>query len=274
MNPGLHKFALLLAVVAVAAIVSGALITTSQVVARQPQSTGAAVLDVGLHRGLAIALSVATLALAVWMSLGAAVGLRVVAWASVATVIADAAIAWAPALSPSAGVYHALLAHLFFALTVAIAAGTSAGWNRPPELVEGRHLALLRPLAFATPAVVFGQIALGAIYRHDLSSVMPHMGLAMVVAFVALIVSALILQNYKRPASLRRAATALISLVLTQVCLGVGAFLILILNAAGTIYFVLTTVSHVLVGASTLAASVVMAMQVWRSVPSKLTSAK
>ncbi len=273
MTAGLHRFALVLVAIAVAALVSGALITTTQVVTRQPQSTAPAVLDVGLHRAMAIALIVATLVLAVWTTLSAAAGLQVLAWASVATVVSDAAIAWSPP-SPTGGVYHALLAHLFLALIVAIAAGTSAGWNRAPELVEGRHLALLRPLALATPLVVFFQIVLGAIYRHDLSSVMPHMGLAMVVAFVALIVSALILQNYKRPASLRHAATALISLVLTQVCLGVGAFLILILNEAGTVYFVLTTVAHVLVGASTLAASVVLAMQVWRSVPARPASAK
>jgi hypothetical protein len=43
----------------------------------------------------------------------------------------------------------------------------------------------------------------------------------------------------------------------------------LLLNAAGTLYFILASLGHVAVGASTLAASIVMAMQVWRSVTPK-----
>jgi heme A synthase len=161
---------------------------------------------------------------------------------------------------------HALLAHLFFSLIVVIAVGTSEGWNRTPELVDGNSKPLLRPLAAAIPPIVFLQIALGAAYRYDVTSIMPHMAVAMGVAFLALIGSSVVLQHFRRPVSLRGAAAALISIVLAQVCLGIGAFLMLALNAAGTFYFVATTVGHVLVGASTLAASVVMAMQVRRCV--------
>jgi len=125
---------------------------------------------------------------------------------------------------------------------------------------------LLRPLAVAIPPVVFLQITLGAAYRHDITSVMPHMAIAMGVAFVALICSSVVLQHFPRPAVMRHSAVALISLVLTQVCLGIGAFVMLVLNSAGTLYFVAVTVAHVLIGASTLAASIVMAMQVRRSV--------
>jgi hypothetical protein len=79
----------------------------------------------------------------------------------------------------------------------------------------------------------------------------------------------MVLHNFLGPAPLRRAAAMLISVVLVQVCLGIAAFLMLVLNAAGTFAFVLATVGHVSIGAATLAASVVMAMQVWRSVPPK-----
>jgi hypothetical protein len=107
--------------------------------------------------------------------------------------------------------------------------------------------------------VVFLQIALGAAYRHDMTSVMPHMAVAMGVAFLALIVSSVVLQNFSRPTSLRRAAGVLISIVLTQVSLGITAFVLLVLNTAGTLAFVAVTVGHVAVGAATLASSVVMA---------------
>jgi heme A synthase len=95
------------------------------------------------------------------------------------------------------------------------------------------------------------------------------MAVAMGVAFLALIVSSVVLQNFPRPASLRYAAAALIAIVLTQVCLGITAFLLLLLNQAGTAYFIPTTIAHVTIGAVTLAASVVMAMQVRRSIPAR-----
>jgi heme A synthase len=268
MNPWLHRCALLMVVLAIAAIVAGALITSTGIAARQAGSTVLPVVDVAVHRGLAIALTFFAIGLAIWVSSAPTRGwLRAVAWTGVATLVLDGIVGWStPPLAATAGVLHALLAHLFFALSVAMAAGTSAGWNGTPELVDGSRKPLLRPLAMATPPVVLMQIVLGATYRHEMTSIMPHMGVAMAVAFAALIGSSVVLQNFPRPASLRRAAAALISIVLTQVCLGIGAFLMLLLNYAGSLYFVAITIAHVLVGASTLAASVVLAMQIWRCV--------
>jgi hypothetical protein len=247
---------------------TGAFLTTTAVMARQSQSAVSPFVNEGPHRAFAVALTVFTLSVAIWISSTPTPGwLRAVAWSGILTLAAGAALGWqTPPLSPEAGVLHALLAHLFFSLIVVIAVATSEGWNRTPEFVDGNSKPLLRPLAVATPPIVFLQIALGATYRHDVTSIMPHMAVAMGVAFLALIGSSVVLQHFRRPASLRGAAAALISIVLAQVCLGIGAFLMLVLNAAGTFYFVATTVGHVLVGASTLAASVVMAMQVRRCV--------
>ena len=253
---------------AIAVIVAGAWITSTRISARQVGSTVRPVVDVAVHRDLAIALMLLAIGLAIWISSVPTRGwLRAVAWASAAAIILDGIFGWAtPPLAANAGVLHALLAHLFFALSVAMAAGTSASWNRTPELIDGSSKPLLRPLAMAIPPVVLMQIALGATYRHEMTGIMPHMGVAMAVAFAALIASSVVLQNFPRPASLRRAAAALISIVLTQVCLGIAAFLMLLLNFAGAFYFVAVTIAHVLAGASTLAASVVLAMQLWRCV--------
>ena len=276
MSPWLHRSALVLVVLAMAVIVTGAFITSTAVAARQTQSTISPFVNEGLHRAFAIALIVFTLGIAIWISSAPTPGwLRAVAWCGILTLAAGAALGWqTPPLSPKAAVLHALLAHLFLSLIVVIAVGTSEGWNRTPELVDGNSKPLLRGLAVAIPPVVFLQIVLGAAYRHDMTSIMPHMTVAMGVAFLALIGSSTILQHFHRPASLRGAAAALIYIVLAQVCLGIGAFLMLVLNAGGTFYFVATTVGHVLVGASTLAASVVMAMQVRRCVlPTKANKA-
>jgi heme A synthase len=275
MNPTLHRYATFLVVLAVAVIVAGAVITSTEVAARQTQSAVSPDVHESLHRILAIALTLGGLGLAIGITrTAAAAWLRAVSWAGVATLAIGGALGWGtPPISAGIAVLHALLAHLFLSLAVVMAVGTSASWNRAPELVDGSSKPLLRPLALATPPVVFIQIVLGATYRHNMTSVMPHMGVAMGVAFLALIGSSVVLQNFPRPAGLRHAAAALISLVLTQVCLGIGAFVMLVLNAAGTFYFVAVTGGHVLVGASTLAASVVMAMQVWRSVRPKLKPA-
>jgi heme A synthase len=277
MTSSLHRSALFLVVLAAAAVISGAFITSSEVVAKQPQTSVAPVaIRDGLHRILGVAVTLFTLGIAIWISRSRApVWLRGVAWSAVATLVLSVAMGWhAPPLSPAAGVFHALTAHLFLSLAVVGAMGTSAGWNREPETVDGSGKPFLRPLALAIPPVVFLQITLGAAYRHDLTSVMPHLAVAMGVAFLALIGSSVVLQNFRRPASLRYAAATLITLVLVQVCLGIAAFLMLVLDTAGTLYFLLITVAHVLVGAATLASSVAMAMQVRRSVLPRIPTAK
>lgn len=267
----LHRYSMLVMIVALSVLLSGAYITSTEVAARQSQSTVSLVLPEGLHRALAIAFLVLTLALAIWTTAGKEPrALQVVAWCAAGLVVADAALGWhAAPLSPTAGVFHALLAHLLLSLMVVAAVVTSSAWRRGPEWVDGSIRPLLRPLVVAIPPTVFLQITLGALYRHDITSVMPHMAVAMGVALLALIGSSQILQNFPRPAAMRQAAVALISIVLTQVCLGIAAFLMLLLSAAGSAYFTLVTVGHVAVGAATLAASIVMAMQVWRSVPPK-----
>lgn len=268
MNPPLHRYANLVVVLAIAAMVTGAVITSANVAARQAQSAISPVNGRTLHEAVSIGLTLVALGLAISISRSPApVWLRIIVWSAIVTLAIDAALGWrTPPLTANVAVLHALLAHIFFSLATVTAVGTSSSWNSPPERVDGSSKPFLRPLVVAIPPVVFLQITLGAAFRHDITSVMPHMAIAMFVAFLALIGSSVVLQNFPRPAAMRHAAVALISLVLTQVCLGIGAFIMLVLNSAGTFYFVAVTVGHVLIGASTLAASVVMAMQVWRCV--------
>ena len=271
MDSALQKSAILLIVLAMIVIIAGAVITSTEVTAKQLETTVSGVVDTGLHRLLGISLTVLMLGFTIFAATRAAAGwIKTAASFAFAILAMDAALGWTGApLSPGLGVLHALLAHLFLTIVTAIALGTSTRWSLSPELVDGSSKPLLRPLAIATPPVVFLQITLGSAYRHDMTSVMPHMGIAMAVAFMALIGSSMVLQNFPKPAALRRAAGALIAIVLTQVSLGIGAFLMLVLNSAGSIYFVLITVAHVAVGATTQAATVVMAMEIWRSVVPK-----
>lgn len=271
MNPWMHRYALSLAIFAFAVIVFGAFVSSAEIAARQSQSSGfAGIYDV-LHRDLGFALVFLTLGLGIWTSLEATPArLRALVSTAFAALTLDAVLGFQTApLSAALGIFHALLAHFFLAAMVAIAAVTSVSWNRKAELAGDSGLSSVRPFAIATPPVVFLQITLGAAYRHEVAGVMPHMAGAMVVALMTLVISTLILQNAASPAPLRRAAVVLISIVLTQVCLGIATFLMLVLNAAGSSAFVLAATGHVSIGAATLAASVVMALQVWRTIPPK-----
>jgi heme A synthase len=267
-----HRCAILLVILALAVIITGAFSTSAEIAARQSHAPASVAIDEILHRALGIALIVFTLGIGIWLLLTPASGwLRALAWIGFAMLGMDAALGWATApLPPAIGVFHALLAHLFLALMVVVAVGTSSGWNREPVIVDGSERPLLRPAAAATPPVVFLQIALGAAYRHDVTGVMPHIAVAMGVAFLALIVCSVVLQNFPEPKSMRRAAVALIAIVLTQVCLGIAAFVMLLLNFTASLVFVPVTVGHVTVGAATLAASVVMAIEVRRHVSNEV----
>jgi heme A synthase len=265
---GLHRYAVFLAIFGLAVIISGAFITSAQVAAKQAQAEVAGAGD-ELHRGLSIALTLLTLAAAVWSSVGKQRA-QAQLWSGSAALAVSAALGWrGTPLSPGIAVLHALLAHLFLAIVVVAAVTTSRKWNQPAEVSSVTDWSWLRPLALATPPVVFVQILLGTAYRHDLTGVFPHMAGAMVAAIMTVVLAAVVLQNFPGPKPLLRSATVLISIVLTQICLGIVALVMLVLNAAGTLAFVFGTVGHVTVGAATLAASAEMAMQVWRLVPPK-----
>ncbi len=125
----------------------------------------------------------------------------------------------------------------------------------------------MRPAAVATPVVVLIQILLGALYRHQMTGVMPHMFGAMIVALLTMVVSAIVLQHFSESRPLKQAATMLISAVLAQVCLGIAVFVMLLLNVGDSPAFVWIASAHVTTGTLLLAASVLMALAGWRNLP-------
>jgi heme A synthase len=269
MNVRFHRCVVFLALFGLAVILSGAYVTSTQVAAKEAQSEVSSAAGEEFHRGLSMALGALTLGAAIWSSFGR-MRCQPLLWAAFTTLALSAALGWrVTPLPPGAAIFHSLLAHLFFATIVVAAVVTSPGWNRAAEIAQVIGWSSMRPLAVATPPVVFGQIVLGTAYRHNVTGVMPHIVGAMIVALMTVVVSAVILQNFPGPAPLRRAAGVLISIVLAQVCLGMAAFIMLVLNTAGTMAFVVATVGHVSIGAAALAASVVLAMQVLRAIPEK-----
>ena len=141
--------------------------------------------------------------------------------------------------TPEVGVAHAILSHLCFALLTLLALGASPAWYRDAALLEDRGWPSLRSLAWVTPPAVLLQIALGAAYRHNLLSAMPHIAWAFAVILLILMLATFSISALPADAAeprqhqgLRRGAIALMILVFVQLILGVGAFLAR-LNLAG-----------------------------------------
>jgi heme A synthase len=249
------RLTLAAAIVGLSAIVSGAFITSTKI-ALQP---GRPEPGADAHRAVAL-FAIGCVCAAIIARRPAGIE-RTATFLALASLIASAASGWKPPLSPSAAVCHAVFAHLFTAsITIALVMTTSS-WNRTPVRVATGSWSVLRPAAIAAPAVVFGQIVLGALYRQELTGVMPHMLGAMIVALLTMTVSAIVLQHFSKSPDLKRAATLLISAVLLQVCLGIAVFTMLLLNVRDTQAFLWLATAHVTTGTLVLAASVVMAMQ-------------
>jgi heme a synthase len=170
---------------------------------------------------------------------------------------------------------HAGLAQIFFCLTIAIALFTSRGWTVPAyEPVDDR---ILRLVATTTTVFIYLQILVGATMRHSdaglaipdfplvFGGVFPHEWTPQIAVHYAHRVGALIVSlaiaatvghvwyHHGRRSELRGPATALACLVLIQVTL--GAFVIwsqknIAINTA-----------HVVVGALTLASSLVLTLR-------------
>ena len=255
-NPKFHRYAVLVVISSLILIAMGAYIT-SQASGRQPMSRG--VLDAVVHKDVAVAVGILALGLVVWQLLEP--GERLPGWIALGFFAFEGWIGWL-----GAPLFHASLAPLAFAIFVAIAVVTSSGWNEAPELVEDQAAATLRLSAIAMPALMLLQIMLGAAYRHKLTGVIPHLGGAMIVSFATLALGMLVVRRHPEHRKLRTAATWLISIFLVQVVLGFAAFIIPLLKLASPAPVIAVTASHVVVGSLTLAASLVLAMQVQRNV--------
>lgn len=170
---------------------------------------------------------------------------------------------------------HAGLAQIFFCLTIAIALFTSPGWRQPAyEPVDDR---MLRIAAATTTACIYLQILVGATMRHsDAGLAIPDFPLAfggllppewtpqiaihyahrigaLVVSLAIAATAGHVWYHHGRRSELRRPAVMLAALVLAQVTLG-----------AWVIWSeknVAINTAHVVVGALTLASSLVLTLR-------------
>jgi cytochrome c oxidase assembly protein subunit 15 len=201
--------------------------------------------------------------------------MRILGFAAVGTVIAQGILGGITVLyylPPAVSSAHAALAQTFFCLAVAVAMFTDKRWvEEQPRVEFDQRRPSLFTLTLLSIFVLYVQLTLGAMFRHHGLSWWPHVLNAVVVSFVLAWTAVRALTLYSNVEGVRRPAIIMLSLLITQLCLGFTAFLTRVAWGRDAVQpelpMVVSTVAHVAVGALLLATTVILAIQVWRHVP-------
>jgi heme A synthase len=255
-NPWLQRYAVLLAAAGLFSIVTGAAFTTNE--ERPLYSFGQSHLIVGVFTGvLAIGLAIRLLLAdkRAWM--------RLLAWITLAVVTAEGLLGFITGPQPPAVRFaHALLAQLFFATTVVVAAFTSRAGAQVPMAPGPRGS--LRILAMITAFLVLAQTALGVAFRHGIIDVIPHvLGALVVTIFVAAFAMLAIYRHENEP--LRSAGATLLIITGVQFFLGLTLYAIGLDADIDPEAVIVVTIVHAAAAALTLAATAVAVALVLRA---------
>ena len=289
---GVYRFAVLTSICTVLLLMAGALVTSNDAadsVPDWPLAYGKIVppLVGGIrfeyaHRVIAGIVAILTLVLALWLAF-AKEGLpgrrqgepgrkvrpvaRRLGWTALALVIAQALLGALrvkeihPIFSATA---HATLAQIFFMTTVGLALILSPWWQRDLPQLEDSGSPRVRTLARATTLVILAQLVLGAAYRHGAFGLAPHLIGAGVVAVMVIWTGRAAKSRFRGNRDIRRGVALLHSFFGLQILLGFGAWWAMAVLARDMIQptfgYVALTVAHVLGGALTLAASVLLTL--------------
>jgi cytochrome c oxidase assembly protein subunit 15 len=282
-NVWLHRFAAVVAIFTLFLVVAGGLVTSNDAGLSvpdwplsygklMPQMEGGILFEHG-HRMVATAVGMLTIILAVWLARAETRRwLRRLGWIALGAVIVQGLLGGMTVifmLPKPVSIGHACLAQLFFSTTVLIALFTSEEWLSERPMVEDTGAPSLHTLALAVPVCVLAQLALGAAARHKALGVLPHVAGAGIVTGMILWIIVRVLVRHSSHAPLRRSALVLLSIGASQVFLGIAAYMsrIATIDAPQPMAVMVGfTVAHVAVGALTMAASVVMAVEVFRHV--------
>jgi len=285
---GLHRLAVALAGWTFLLIIAGALVTSNDAglsVPDWPTSFGSwykipklvgGVQFEHTHRMIAQVAGLLTIVLAIWTwRAEKRRWMRILGFGALGTVIAQGVLGGLTVLfflPPLVSSAHAMLAQTFFCLAVAMAMFTGRKWveEQPRIEFDQRHPSLFT-LTLLSILVLYIQLILGAMFRHHGLSWWPHVANAVIVSFVLAWTAIRALSVYSQIEAVRRPAIAMLALVIAQLCLGFAAFMTRVEWGRDAVQpelpMVVSTVTHVAVGALLLATAVILAIQVWRHVP-------
>lgn len=257
-NRGLHFYSLLVAAAALCLIVSGA------AVANQEGSYES------WHRAVGGLVGFLVIGLGLWVDLSQKPGLpRRLGNAAVAVALADAGLGFisGPAstpASPMAAMGHAFLAPILLSLVAALALATSRSWQSDPIVLQDQGWPPLRGVARNTLVLVVIQVGLGAAFRYGSIGVMVHILGALIVVVFILTLVVLVTLMPEHP-TLRPAAITLGVVTFVQIFLGLTVVSMGSAKANAGVAAAVAS-AHVATGAVTLAATLVVALEVWRNV--------
>jgi cytochrome c oxidase assembly protein subunit 15 len=233
------------------------------------------------HRVLAGLVSVLTLILAVWIT---GVDRRPLAkrlgWAALALVIAQALLGGFrvlegyPAISATA---HATLAEIFFLTLVGLTLYLSRWWQSDLPQLADTESPQVRALALGTTLVILGQIILGAAFRHGAFGIDPHLFGAGIVTVMVIFTGRVAKKRFRNVREIREGVALLHSFFGLQILLGFAAWWAVVQardDVQPTLRYVTLTVAHVLGGALTIAASVLLTLTCYRLIHPESVSAR
>jgi len=285
-----HRFALFLSGCIVLLLIAGALVTSNDAglaVPDWPLSYGSLLPPMvgGIfyehgHRMIATAVGILTIILAVMLARSEPRRwVRNLGWTALGLVIAQGILGGLTVkylLPPPISTAHATLAQLFFITIVSITCFTSLWWQSDLPQLDDPGAPPLRTLASVTTAAIFIQLILGAAFRHAAFGILPHLIGAVVVFALVIFTGRAVRKRFGQIRDLRRWGILLQSLIGVQILLGVAAYWAVakaIHEAQPSTAYIVTTVTHVLVGALTLAASVVLTLSCFRLIRGNATVA-
>jgi len=278
---GIHRFAIATASCTVLLLVAGALVTSNDAadsVPDWPLAYGRIIppLVGGIryefaHRVVAAAVALLTLILAVWLARSAPnQRARRWGWLAVALVFAQAGLGAVRVLLGHPAVVataHATLAQIFFLTLVGLTLLTSEWWHSDHQALEDSGSPRLPALALWTTIAILVQLVLGAGFRHGAFGILPHLVGAVVVTFLAVWSSRSVRKRFGQVRDLRRWGVLLQAFLGTQILLGFAAYWAVAASRVASqpmLLYVVITVAHVVFGALTLAASMLLTLSAFR----------
>jgi len=280
-NKALHRFAVLMSVLTGGLLTAGALVTSNDAglsIPDWPLAYGSMVPPfVGgiryefSHRVFAGIVATLTVVLAAWLwKSEKRAWVRNVGYVALGTVIAQAILGGLTVIlrQPVAvSVAHACVAQLFFCAVVSIALFTSRWWLEETVALEDSGKPSLRQMAIFCFAATFLQLVLGAAFRHKGFGIVPHLIGAAVVTGLVFWTAGTMRGRFPSSAALTKCRVMIHALIGTQLLLGMAAWWSRIATRdypQPMPVMVGFTVAHVVVGATVLAATVVIALVTYR----------
>ncbi len=190
-------------------------------------------------------------------------------------------------LPPAISTAHATVGQTMFCVLAAIAVFTSRSWlDEPKEKITLKDARPLLRHCWMLIGFLYLQLILGAAFRHVWTKwgpsgsnhwpvhkiihafLYPHILNALLVTGLVLYVSLRTLTKHSGINQLRRPALWLLLLLIAQLMLGVGAYVVRVVQgvneAQPTMSLVVVTVTHLAVGALILATTVILTIQAYR----------